>query len=184
MSHSPRRSRVPVALMAVLALVASGLGMVVGSPAANAVVNPGILPLVRQAADESIVLLKNDNDVLPVSPDRTVSMFGRVQVDTFYGGYGSGALPNADHKTSILQGVSENTGITLNQDLASRYEAWSGLHPVSGSPFVYPEMPLSEEEADAAAADSDTAVVVIGRAAGEGTDTTAEAYGLQDAERT
>ena len=44
---------------------------------------PGIDEACRKAADEAIVLLKNDNNVLPVSKDRRVSVFGRVQYDTF-----------------------------------------------------------------------------------------------------
>jgi beta-glucosidase len=118
------------------------------------------------------VLLQNDNGVLPLAPGLTLSVFGRVQVNYFFGGYGSGALPNAPYKTSLLAGLQANPGITLNETLAEMYTAWCAANPVSGEPRTVPEMPLTDEVVMQAAGASDTALVVIGRAAGEGSDTT------------
>ena len=44
----------------------------------------GISEACRQAAAESVVLLKNEKGVLPLTKDNTVSVFGRVQYDTFF----------------------------------------------------------------------------------------------------
>jgi beta-glucosidase-like glycosyl hydrolase/regulation of enolase protein 1 (concanavalin A-like superfamily) len=172
-----------VVFASAISLVLTGVGLFTPT-LAEAVVNPDVLPLARQAAAESIVLLKNDNQVLPLTPDRPVSVFGRVQVNTFFGGYGSGSLPNADHKTPILTGLRANGGINLNETLASTYESWCASNPISGSPLYYPEMSLTNQQVADAAAVSDTAIVVIGRAAGEGSDTTQAAYHLQSTEIT
>ena len=43
-----------------------------------------------KASEESIVLLKNKNNTLPIQENETVSIFGRCQIDYFYVGYGSG----------------------------------------------------------------------------------------------
>ena len=45
--------------------------------------------VARRTAGEGIVLLKNDG-VLPFEATDVVSVFGRVQNDYFYVGYGSG----------------------------------------------------------------------------------------------
>ena len=80
-------------------------------------VTPGMPELVRAAAAEGAVLLKN-NGVLPVSKEQTVSLFGRVQVNTFFVGYGSGGDVNAPYKINYLEGIKNCENITLNTQLA------------------------------------------------------------------
>ena len=104
--------------------------------------------LVRAAAAEGAVLLKN-NGVLPVSKQQTVSLFGRVQVNTFFVGYGSGGDVNAPYKTSYLEGIKSCENITLNTQLADVYTAWCEKNPVFDAvwgmwPRYLPEMPLNE----------------------------------------
>ena len=127
--------------------------------------------LCRQVGAESIVMLKNENNVLPVSEDKTVSVFGRVQNDWFYVGYGSGGDVNAPYKTGFMQGLKD-AGININCKLADIYEKWCRENPVDDGfwghwPMCYDEMPLSRDIARDAARNSDTAIVIIGRAAGE-----------------
>ena len=50
---------------------------------------PELSQVARQVAGEGIVLLKNDG-VLPFKSDDVVSVFGRVQNDYMFVGYGSG----------------------------------------------------------------------------------------------
>ena len=45
--------------------------------------------IARIAAEEGIVMLKN-NGVLPIEKDENVCIFGRIQRDYFFVGYGSG----------------------------------------------------------------------------------------------
>ena len=72
-----------------------------------------ISALCRKVGAEGIVLLKNQNNVLPLSKDRVVSVFGRVQKNWFYVGYGSGGDVNAPYKVNLLDGLRANENITL-----------------------------------------------------------------------
>ena len=128
--------------------------------------------LCRQTGAEGIVMLKNKDNVLPLSADATVSVFGRVQRDYFYVGYGSGGDVNAPYKISLIDGLRANNNITVNENLASVYEKWCTENPVDDGfwghwPMCYDEMPVTSDLAAEAASESDTAIVVIGRAAGE-----------------
>ena len=55
----------------------------------DSTVTVGMPELLRAAAAEGTVLLRNDN-VLPLSENETISVFGRVQYDFMFVGYGSG----------------------------------------------------------------------------------------------
>ena len=128
--------------------------------------------LARQMGAEGIVLLKNEKQTLPLPKDKTVSVFGRVQVDTFFVGYGSGGDVNAPYKVSILEGLRNCEKLQINEDLAAVYEDWSAHHPVDDGywghwPMCYDEMPVSDKLVQEAAKVGDTAIVIIGRAAGE-----------------
>ncbi len=128
--------------------------------------------LIRKAAAEGAVLLKNDNDALPLDPSRRVAVFGRVQIDTFHCGNGSGGEVRAPYRISILEGLRDNPNIRVDEELAAFYETWTRDNPVqSGTwgnwPRFHPEMPLLPEFAARFAERNDTALVVIGRAAGE-----------------
>lgn len=133
---------------------------------------PGIPELIREGAADGCVLLKNDG-VLPLQKGRPVSVFGRCQVDTFYVGYGSGGDVHPPYRVSYLEGLRDNPEITLNEELAAVYECWCKENPPVISnlwgqwPMCYPEMALTKELTEAAAKQSDTALVILGRAAGE-----------------
>ena len=51
--------------------------------------------LARQAAAEGAVLLKNDDQALPLKKE-TISVFGRIQFHYYKSGTGSGGLVNAN----------------------------------------------------------------------------------------
>ena len=46
--------------------------------------------VARKIAEESIVLLKNEDQLLPFDEGRSVAFFGRTQIGTLYSGNGSG----------------------------------------------------------------------------------------------
>ncbi len=128
--------------------------------------------LCREIGAEGIVMLKNDNNVLPLSKDRTVSVFGRVQRDYFFVGYGSGGDVNAPYKVGLIDGLRANENITVNEELVEIYENWCKENPVNDGiwghwPMCYDEMPMTSEIVKNAESKSDTAIIVIGRAAGE-----------------
>ena len=134
-------------------------------------VTPGMPELIRKAAAEGAVLLKNDG-TLPFAKDSTVSLFGRVQNDWFYTGYGSGGDVVKPYAINLIEGMRNCESLKLNEDLAAVYEKWCKDNPVDHGvwghwPRFYPEMPADEALVKAASESSDCAVVVIGRSSGE-----------------
>ena len=156
----------------------------------EAYITPGIGELIRQAGAESCVLLKNDG-VLPLGRDKEVAVFGRCQLDWFYVGYGSGGDVKAPYCVDLMTGL-QNAGVPVSEPVKAAYEAWTRRedniadHGWWGHwPMNYPEMPLEDSLVRAAAERTDTALVVIGRAAGEDRENTLTkgSYYLTDAER-
>lgn len=136
-------------------------------------IHPGMPDLLRTAAAEGIVLLEN-NGVLPLDPQKVVSIFGRCQHDYFYVGYGSGGDVNAPYKVNLIEGLRANGRVRLNDELVDIYRQFSeqpenqAEESIWGQwPMNYEEMPLTETLVSAAKAKSETAMVIIGRAAGE-----------------
>lgn len=145
--------------------------------------------LARRAAAEGAVLLKNDNQALPLTTGR-ISVFGRIQFDYFKSGTGSGGLVNAKYVVGILDALKEEESLTINEELEQVYRSWIGEHPFdqgtgwAQEPWSQEEMPLEQKIVEGAAAKSDAAVVIIGRTAGEDRDATQEkgSYLLTDLE--
>ena len=134
------------------------------------VVTPGMPEILRQVAAEGAVLL--ENRVLPLKRGTSVSAFGRVQVNHFYTGYGSGGDVNMPYAVNLLEGLRGCDMLRLNEELAAAYEQFDKEHPIDhGSwgtwPRYYPEMPLTEELVAAAKKVSDQAVIILGRSSGE-----------------
>lgn len=115
------------------------------------------------------MLLKNDG-TLPLG-NQQFALFGRCQINTFYVGYGSGGDVKPPYKVSILEGLRAG-GANLDIQVVETYEHWTKNHiPDEGYwghwPMCYKEMPVKDEFIASAAKRNTTAVVVIGRAAGE-----------------
>lgn len=167
-----------------------GLSQVESGQAQEAAgVTPGMPELLRRAAAEGAVLLKNDG-MLPLNEGEKVSVFGRVQRDWFYTGYGSGGDVKKPYVVNLLEGIRRCEGLALNEELARIYEAWCAAHPVNHGvwgrwPRFYPEMPLSKELVRQASEHSQSAVVVIGRSSGEDRENALEkgSFYLTDEER-
>lgn len=153
-------------------------------------VTPGIDALIRQAGAESCVLLKNDG-VLPLNQDKEVAVFGRCQLDWFYVGYGSGGDVKSPYYVNLIEGL-QNAGVPLNTTVLNRYQTWTKEEENEADhgwwghwPYSHPEMQLDQSLVRSAAKSSNTALVVIGRAAGEDRENTLTkgSYYLTDAER-
>ena len=52
--------------------------------------------LVKKIVEESVVLLKNEEQVLPFSKNQKAAFFGRSQLVTYFSGNGSGAVKGAE----------------------------------------------------------------------------------------
>ena len=151
-------------------------------------ITDGMPELARQAAAEGAVLLKNDN-VLPLKEGTTVSLFGRTYKDYFFVGYGSGGDVIRPYNIDIAEGIENCDKLNLNYTLHNIYTEWREKNPVSHGywahwPLRYWEMPLSDETVKNASANSDVAVVTIGRSSGEDRDCDLEngSYFLHDEE--
>lgn len=135
--------------------------------------------LSRSVAADGAVLLKNEDNVLPVTSDRTISVFGRTQINYNKCGTGSGGAVHTEYTVNILDGILNNKNININTELVKVYKDWIETHPFdSGNGWVMPwsqlEMVPGDEIVKAARAKSDTAVIVIGRTAGEDRDAKAD----------
>ena len=136
--------------------------------------------LSRRASAEGCVLLKNESDVLPVSKDDVISLFGRTQIDYNKSGTGSGGLVWVEYCVNILDGLRKSPKITLNEELVQIYKDWIAENPFDNGPgwaqepWCQVEMVPSEDIVAAAREKSDVAVIVLGRTAGEDRDNKAE----------
>ncbi len=155
--------------------------------------------LAKQIEEEGIVLLKNENNTLPLQDgERNVSLFGRTSVDPIYTGAGSAATESTpvDYKTAFTQ-----HGFAINETLFDFYanhpmttethkiSMMTGMGPMDveykGRGFIsamgaatfvddiIAEIPVAdypEDLADSYSAYNDAAIVFIGRVGGEGCD--------------
>ena len=137
--------------------------------------------VARSAVSEGCVLLENREQTLPIRKGENVAVFGRIQFDYYKSGTGSGGMVNAPYVVSILDGLRNHSEISLNQDLIQVYENWIKDHPFDPGvgwamePFSQEEMPLSEDVVKQASEQSDIALIIIGRSAGEDKDSANEA---------
>jgi len=131
--------------------------------------------LNEKIADEGIVLLKNNDNALPLQSDSNINVFGWASTNPCYGGTGSGSLSDAYPTVSLLQGL-ENSGFKLNTELSDFYTSYRADRPEVGmwaQDWTLPEPPVSTytDQLITDAKDfSDTAMVVITRVGGEGAD--------------
>ncbi|ULT57624.1 glycoside hydrolase family 3 C-terminal domain-containing protein [Neobacillus drentensis] len=152
----------------------------------------GFAEFSRKAAAEGAVLLKNDRQTLPIKKGETVSIFGRTQINYYRSGTGSGGSVNVNYTTNLLDSLRSKKQINVNEDLAAIYEKWIEDNPFdnggggwAAEPWHQQEMPLTDEIALEARNQSDKAIIVIGRTAGEDQDNAAEpgSYLLTDDEK-
>lgn len=143
-----------------------------------------------QSIAEGIVLLRNEGQVLPFRKDEKVAVFGRIQLDYYKSGTGSGGMVNVSHVVGITEGLIESGMVEVNRELLKVYEDWCMEHPFDlgtgwgAEPWSQKEMELSDALCEKVAAASEVALVIIGRTAGEDQDNRAEkgAYYLSDEE--
>lgn len=138
---------------------------------------PGFAEFSREVAAQGTVLIKNERHALPLLKGEHVAIFGRIQINYYRSGTGSGGSVHVTHTTNLLNGLRAKQQIHVNEQLASVYEQWIEQHPFdnggggwAAEPWHQQEMPLTEELVAEARAQSSKAIVVIGRTAGEDQD--------------
>ncbi len=160
--------------------------------------------VAKKAAEEGIVLLKNEGRLLPLEKGKRLALFGSGAGRTIKGGTGSGDV-NERSSVSVAEGL-ENAGFAVTtkswiEDYERAYmdarnewkqmilkEAEGGdaeifFQTYAKHTFRIPSGRMMTEE-EVKEADTDTALYVISRIAGEGADRFAEKgdYYLTDAE--
>lgn len=153
--------------MATLISLATGNGTVSEQTAEEA------KEVALRVAEEGFVLLKNEDSMLPLQDTKKLNLFGWAASNPVYGGSGSGGI-NALYEIVSLQKGIEDAGFEVNQELLDFYNAYSSDRPemsIQKQSWTLPEPPAStysQELIDNAKSFSDTAVIVLSRAAGEG----------------
>ena len=163
------------------------------------------LPVANDVMSEGTVLLRNENNVLPLQ-SKKVSVFGASAASPVYGGGGAGGIASKDVET--LYAAFDKTGIEYNKPLYNVYSNYAFDKKVSTDDYKTPtgtslldtllpniagflagataEMPvdkLPSEVLDNAKSYSNTAVYVISRAGMETKDFKADQLKLTDDER-
>lgn len=141
-----------------------------------------------RAVSGGIVMLKNDG-ALPLKQGGTAAVFGRIQLHYYKSGTGSGGMVNVSKVIGITDGLLD-AGYKLDEQLLNAYREWDEQNPFDygegwgGEPWSQKEMPLTDELVSGAASRADTAIVIIGRTAGEEMDNKLEkgAFLLSDLE--
>lgn len=150
--------------------------------------------IARKAASDGMVLLKNDAGSLPFGKNtKNLAVFGNTSYDFISGGTGSGDV-NEAYTISLVQGLS-NAGYNVDAELKNDYTdfitGYKTTHPKKGffQEFMNPTPPPPEFSVENSliakkAAESDVALVTIGRNAGEGKDRKVENdFNLSEAEQ-
>ena len=152
--------------MSTLLDLISGSGTISDESAAEA------MDVCEDIADEGIVLLQNDDDLLPVASNSKINVFGWASISPVYGGTGSGAISDKVEKVTLLDGIN-NAGIETNTELSDFYSDYLETRPELGyavHDWTLPEPPAStysDELMQNAKEFSDTAVIVLSRLGGE-----------------
>src|SRR5690606_36946445 len=105
-----------------------------------------------KVAAEGAVLLKNEGHALALIEGDRVSVFGRIQIDYYRSGTGSGGSVNVPYTTNLLDGLRAKKKIVVNESLAGVYEQWIKEHPFdnggggwAAEPWHQQEMPLTDQ---------------------------------------
>lgn len=134
------------------------------------------IALSKNAAKEGMVLLKNENHVLPLAAGSRIALFGKGTFDYVKGGGGSGDV-TVPYMKNLYDGFMEHTDlVTVEPKTAAYYRSYvEQQYQEGGVPGMIPEPDLSDQLVKDAAAVSDTAIISISRFSGEGWDRKSEA---------
>ena len=134
----------------------------------------------REAVSEGIVMLRNEDNVLPLADGSKIALFGRNQFSYYKSGTGSGGLVNTRYVVSIRDALINYGKYNINKYLDDLYEKWLETHPFdtgsgwASEPWYQEEMPITLDIVRQARKESDIALIFIGRTAGEDQDNKAE----------
>ena len=134
--------------------------------------------VARKGAEGSTILLRNENNTLPLNGNEKVALYGVSSINFRAGGEGSGHV-NKAYVVNMAEAM-EAAGFTLDQHLTRHYQKYvdyreatqqmnnENYQPWHGLRLAEIEIPLTA--IDKQAKNNDVAVVVLGRVSSEGAD--------------
>ena len=129
------------------------------------------IELSKEAAKEGMVLVKNENQVLPLAKGARVALFGKGTFDYVKGGGGSGDVTVA-YTRNLYEGLSlQKDKISIFEELCDYYRKDIEEQYKNGNvPGMTIEPDVPTELLNKAKAYTDTAIITICRYSGEGWD--------------
>ena len=96
-----------IAIVVVVNIICTGpmytlLSLISGTGTLTQETSDAAVLRVEEIADEGIVLLENQQNLLPLAPNSNVNVFGWASTNPCYGGTGSGALNDNFPKVTLL----------------------------------------------------------------------------------
>ena len=151
--------------------------------------------IAREAAAEGMVLLKNENNTLPLKEKNTVAIFGKISYHLIEAGTGSGGVRSNKYAISVNEGLKE-AGFSILPEMEKNYldyiekikrenlvpdyfnnpkmRADNGITGNQAPPHFKKrlvafskEQPLSKAAVEKYERKSDVAVITLGRSGGE-----------------
>ena len=147
----------------------------------------------RVIGAEGMVLLEN-KATLPLAPGSRVALFGCTSYEIIPGGTGFGGTMMGRYTVSLVEGL-RNAGMNVYKPLLDQYKQHvaaeqkrlypNGLPPFSLRPLNRAEeMDMTDRQVAETAANTDVAVITIGRKSGEAADRTQDEFNLYEKEQT
>ena len=198
MNRKPFRLALVMCMLLILQLVTPAIGALAAedgkfysSYSSLDEVKEASLEVNQQIAEESIVLMKNQNGALPLEGVTSVSVFGKAASDPFYAGGGSGTAEGyyPDELYTSIYDSLEMAGYSVNPALRSFYDAAASEKALGSGSFSYSvsngQVTFSGNRAQISEVDpedftgavldsyarySDAAIIVFGRTGSEGGD--------------
>ncbi len=134
--------------------------------------------LLQTIVADSMVMLKNDNNCLPLAKDTKINLFGYNATDRGFllTGGGSGSTRADASKNISLLAAFQNAGVEVNMELYNAYYGWDTLDLDNNNMETAPQCILTnpgkdfytDERMQQAKTFSDTAIVVLSRWGREG----------------
>ncbi|WP_373214629.1 glycoside hydrolase family 3 C-terminal domain-containing protein [Ruminococcus sp. 5_1_39BFAA] len=135
------------------------------------------IALSKEAAGEGMVLLKNNDHLLPLKKGAKIALFGKGSFDYVKGGGGSGDV-TVSYVHNLYDGLKmQGEHVDIYEPTADFYRENVSLQYKNGAvPGMTEEPELPQEIIEGAHAFTDTAIVVISRFSGEGWDRSSIEY--------
>ena len=133
------------------------------------------IEISRNAAKEGMVLIKNENNTLPLSRGKKVALFGKATIDYVKGGGGSGDV-TVPYITNLAEGLKAlERQVSLFEDSVFFYEDYvNALYKEGKQPGLIAEPEVPADLLNKAKSFTDTAIVSFSRYSGEGWDRKAD----------